>query len=373
MSVKVYIRIDIKLKKFFSGLFSLIVIVAIGVAIYFNQQFVKIQLNKVKGMYYVYKGDEAYRNLNLNKAIKLYNNALKLYPQHYSAWYNLGNIFVVYEDYYSALDAYSKAFKYNPKMMTARMNYGVVAAEKLGSFDIAIEQYNQIIKTKRKQLTIPYVFDNKESTKENKAIAYYNKGVTYRYKSLYEHDDWEKQRKYLAKAIDAYKKSLKISPKRYDTLFNLGIAYHVSGRYSEAGECYCKAIYSNPMSYEAHFNLAVLLRRLRHYKEAYEEIDKAATLITALGQNSSDEQYVSIVMNDITSSLYHDEGYRSYLKSELKKEKNNIKKKQTKSKEISSVNLVNGKVKISEENDAAIISSFAKCPSMHLFTEDIDE
>ena len=98
-------------------------------------------------MYYVFKGDHAYKNLKLAKAIKFYNKGLNLYPAHYSAWYNLGNIYVVYEDYYSALYAYSQAFKYNPKMMTARMNYGVIAAEKLGNFDSALEQYNKIIKT----------------------------------------------------------------------------------------------------------------------------------------------------------------------------------------------------------------------------------
>ena len=364
------------MKKFFSALFSLIVLGAIITAIYFNQQFVKIQINKVKGMYYVYKGDKAYKEMKMNKAIKYYNIGLKLYPEHYSAWYNLGNIFVVYEDYYSALHSYSQAFKYNPNMMTARMNYGVIAGEKLGNFDIALEQYDKIIKTKRKLVTIPYVFDNSESSKENKAIAYYNKGVIYRYKSLYSNDNWEQQRKYLSKAIESYKKSLKISPKRYDTLYNLGIAYHIAGRYNEAGAYYCKAIKSNPMSYEAHFNLAVLLRHMRYYKESYEEIDKASTLITALGQNSAAEKYVAIVMNDIMTDLYHDRDYREFLKKELEYEKiksaQDSKNKKKLKKNQEKVHLVNGKVAVSEENDSVIMSSFGKCPSMHIFTN-LDE
>ncbi len=344
------------------------------------------QIDKVQGMYYVFKGDHAYKNLKLAKAIKFYNKGLNLYPAHYSAWYNLGNIYVVYEDYYSALYAYSQAFKYNPKMMTARMNYGVIAAEKLGNFDSALEQYNKIIKTKRKIINIPYVFKNGLSTKENKAIAYYNIGVTYRYKSIYSNDNWELQRKYLSKAIDAYKKSLKISPKRYDTLYNLGVAYQIAGRYNEAGECYCKAIELKPMSYEAHYNLAVLLRGMHYYKEAYEEIDKAATLITALGQNSAAEIYLSVIMNDITVSLYQDKSYQKYLATILEEEKKKVQQHSKSNKKTKkspddehtdeidySGNLIDGKVVVTEEMDNAIIKNFGKCPSMSLFIDNDDD
>lgn len=372
------------MKKFLSGLFSLFVLAAIGVAVYFNQEVVKIQAYKVKGMYYVYKGDKAYHDMRMQKAIGYYNTALKYYPQHYSAWYNLGNIYVAYEDYYSALYAYSQAFKYNPNMMIARMNYGIVASEKLGDFDSAIKQYEQIIKTKRHLLEIPYIYNNKISSKENKAIAYYNMGYSYRMKSLYANDDWEWQRRYLAKAIKAYQKSLEINPKSYDTLFNLGLAYQISGNYEGAGKCYCQAISNAPMNYEAHYNLAVLLRKLRHYNEAYEEIEKASTLISALGENSSTQQYAAIVMNDIMRNVYFNEEYKSYLRTIMDEEKSKNKQHMAKNKKdiatketkddkengtvtTTQVNIVNGKVVATEELDKAILDNFGKCPSMHYF------
>ena len=74
-------------------------------------------------------------------------------------------------------------------MMIARMNYGIIATEKLGDFDSALNQYNKILKTKRYLLEIPYVFNNRVSYKANRAIAYYNIGVTYRMKSLYSNDN----------------------------------------------------------------------------------------------------------------------------------------------------------------------------------------
>ena len=189
----------------------------------------------------------------------------------------------------------------------------------------------------------------------------------------------------MAKAIEAYNKSLKIDPKNYDTLYNLGVAYHVAGRYDDAGINYCKAIEVQPMSYEAHYNLAVLLRRLRYYEQSYEEIEKAATLVSALNENSAQQQYVAIVMNDIMRTMYGNDEYRAKLKTILDEEKNksaqHMTDKEVKSKETKKdkekgqitsegVNLVNGRVVVTEELDAAILKSFGKCSVMKLFTHD---
>ena len=167
------------MKKFFSGLFTLLLIGAIAALVYLRPAFFHRQIDKVRGMYYVHKGDKALKKQKLQKAINYYNNALVLYPEHYGAWYNLGNIYVVY----------------------ARMNYGIVSAEKLGDFDGAINQYDEIIKTKRHLLSIPFVYSNRKSYKTNKGLAYYNKGVAYKKKSVYIEDEWEFRRQYLLKAL----------------------------------------------------------------------------------------------------------------------------------------------------------------------------
>ena len=371
------------MKKLLSALFTLCVIAAICVVAYFNKPFIIKQVNKVKGMYYVDKGDKAYREAKMHKAIEYYNKGLKLYPEHYGAWYNLGNIYVAYEDYYSSVYAYSQAFKHNPRMMVARMNYGIISSERLGDFDSAITQYDNVIKTKRHLLSIPYVYNNKVSYKENRAIAYYNKGVAYRLKSLYANDDWEIQRKYLSKAIEAYRESIKINPNSYDAQYNLGLAYHVSGNYELAGKAYCEAIRLAPMNYEAHYNLAILLRKMGYYQAAYDEIDKAQVLVTALDENSSIQQYAAIMMNDISRSLYNDNNQRR-LQNVLENEKSKTKKhmaksnKDTKSKEtkedienesITSVgiNFINGKIVTTDELDQAILENFGTCGSMKYF------
>ena len=67
----------------------------------------------------------------MQEAINYYQAALKLFPEHYEAWLNLGNIYVAYEDYYSATQAYENAIMAKDNYTIARMNLGIITAEKL--------------------------------------------------------------------------------------------------------------------------------------------------------------------------------------------------------------------------------------------------
>ena len=89
------------LRKLFPLLFIL-VLVALG---YYYQDKVLEQYRHAKGVYYIYKGDQAYSADNMGKTLEYYLKGLDLYPQHYEAWFNLGNIYAVHEDYYSAIDS----------------------------------------------------------------------------------------------------------------------------------------------------------------------------------------------------------------------------------------------------------------------------
>lgn len=355
------------MKKFFSGLFTLLIILAIGALVYLHPAYFNRQLDKVRGLYYVHKGDKALKELKLQKAIGYYSRAVELYPEHYTAWYNLGNIYVVYEDYYSAVDSYEKAFEYNPKMIVARMNYGIVSAEKLGDFDGAINQYDEILKTKRHLLSIPFIYSNRKSYKVNKGLAYYNRGVAYKQKSLYlDEENWEFRRQYLQKALNSYKNACKILKRDYDARYNLALTYHLLGDYKDAGITYCKAIELNPMNYEAHYNLAILLRHLKYYKESLEELEKATSLIANSGGGNvaTRQRYVFDVMNDVSKTILANS------QSDL------IEKMSEKDKapqENSNITYVNGKIVLTDELDSAILKNFKVCGSKKIFQEDIDD
>lgn len=341
-------------------LFLLILLAALIAVGFTNRDWFLKQYDKVTSMYYIYKGDKAYAKLKLQSAIDNYNTALRLYPEHYSAWFNLGNIYIVYEDYYSAVDAYEQAIKYNPKMMIARMNYGIVSAEKLGDFDGAIDQYNEILKTKRHLIHIPFIYGNKKSYKMNRGIAYYNMGIAYRQKSLYVGDSITLQRQYLNKALECYKNAVKILKKDYDARYNLALAYHLLGDYNNAGLTYCKAIKLAPMNYEAHYNLAVLLRHMKYYKESLDELEKATALITDSEGVSNSQRYVFDVMNDVTRTILSDTE-KKYIVEKVSDENGS---------ETSAVTYVNGKLVASDSLDKAILKNFRTCGSREIFLED---
>ena len=351
------------MRKFLSFLFTLLIIGGIAFLAYTHPGFCQKQIDKVKAVWYVYKGDKQLKRLKIQKAINYYTRAVRLFPGHYGAWYNLGNIYVVYEDYFSAVDAYEQAFEHNPKMIVAKMNYGIVSAEKLGDFDGAINIYDDILQTKRTLITIPFVYSNRRSYKTNKGIAYYNRGVAYKQKSIYHDYDYEHRRQYLLKALDSYKEACKILKKDYDARYNLALTYHILGEYKKAGLTYCKAIELNPMRYEAHYNLAVLLRRLKYYKESLDELEKAATLITTDGKGiTAQQRYIFDVMNEVTRTILTSKD--NALIERLYNERPEQSPK---------VTYVNGRLVMSDDLDKAILRNFKVCTAKKIIQEDIDD
>lgn len=354
-----------KFKKIIKILFgkALLVIVFIGflLSLFFYWGWYERQYYKGLGMYYVHKGDKAYRSRDLQKAIDYYNTALEVFPAHYGARFNLGNIFVVYEDYYSAADSYEKALEYNRNFTEARMNLGIILSEKIGDFDSAIEQYRAIINSKPRVLSIPFIFNNKKSEKINRGLAYYNMGIAYRQKALYLEDDENKQEKtvmLLRKAIESYNNAVKILNSDYDSRYNLALTYHLAGNYQRAGLSYCKAIEIEPMNYEAHYNLAILLRHLRMYPEAKEELEKASILISSKHADSYTSRYIFDILNEVTHNALHKTEYE-YLLEKINDEPSYVQK----------AAYVHGKIVASDELDKAMIKNFRNCRTKKIFKE----
>ena len=316
------------------------------------------QYRHAKGVYYIYKGDQAYSADNMGKTLDYYIKGLELYPGHYDAWFNLGNIYAVHEDYYSAIDAYEKAIKSNPKFVLARMNMGIVYSEDLGFFDEAIAQFDEVSKIDLFKIWIPYVYSNVKSTKTNRGLAHFNKGVAFRQKALYL--PLEKQHlvyEYLGKAIEAYTESLKILKKNHDIYYNRAVAHHLRGEYKLAGLDYCKAIELKPMNFEGHYNLAVLLRRVNRNRESVAELEKAAILISE-NPNSSEVQtaYIFNLLNEVTRRFITSDEY--YVQKLTDEPAGSIK-----------YTYVNGQVVADEEFDKAMFQNFQTCAGMDYFKE----
>ena len=81
--------------RFIKKIFPLLFILALAALGWYYQDWVKEQYRHAQGVYYIYKGDVAYSSDNMAKTLEFYHKGLELYPGHYEAWFNLGNIYAV--------------------------------------------------------------------------------------------------------------------------------------------------------------------------------------------------------------------------------------------------------------------------------------
>ena len=336
-----------------------------------GRDFGKLQVDKVVGMYYIHIGDKALKQHNMQDAVNAYQTGLNKFPGHYEAWLNLGNIYVAYEDFFSAAQAYESAILAKQNYTPARMNLGIITAEKLGDFDSAILQYQAIIAAKHHLITIPFVYNNKKSETANKAIAYYNMGRAYSQKAFYTPKEKKSEKRMLlGKAATAYENAVKIIKNSYDMFYNLALTYHLLGDYRKAGLNYCNAIYAEPMQYEAHYNLGLMLKHLNQEAYAIDELEKAAVLSS--GHLSRNSNYIFEILNSVSMDAKIKGKDTKIPKND--KEKKKDKKKDNAPQDLekgniddTEITLVNGKITPSESADAKILENFRKCNSKTLF------
>lgn len=344
--------------KLLKKLFTLVLILGLAYAGYFHTDWFIKQYEHAKGVYYIYKGDQAYAMDNMAKTLEYYHKGLELFPGHYEAWFNLGNIYAVHEDYFAAVDAYEHAIEANPKYVMARMNMGIIYSEDLGFFDEAIKQFDIITGLKFFKLCIPYVYSNVKSVKGNRALAYYNKGVAYKQKSLYlPLDKQYLAYEYLGHAVEAYTNAIKILKGNYDFHYNRAVAHHLRGEYKQAGLDYCKAIELKPMNFEGHYNLAVLLRRVNKNRESISELQKAAILISENPSSSTlQTAYIFNLLNEVTRRfMTSDEFYTQKLTDEPAGSMQ--------------YTYVNGRIVADDEFDKAMLKNFRTCSGFAYFNE----
>lgn len=346
------------MKRFLRKLFPLLFVLLLAAVGYYYRDWVTEQYRHAKGVYYIYKGDQAYSADNMGKTLEYYLKGLELYPKHYEAWFNLGNIYAVHEDYYSAVDAYEHAISANPKFVLARMNLGIVYSEDLGFFDEAIDQFDKVSRINNFKIWIPYVYSNVKSSKTNQGLAFFNKGVAFRQKALYlPLDKQYLAHKYLTEAIKSYTKALNTLSKSYDVYYNRAVTYHIMGEYRHAGLDYCKAIELSPMNFEGHYNLAVLLRRVNRNRESIAELEKAAMLISENPRSSEVQTaYIFNLLNEVTRRFITSNDY--YTERMTDEPAGAVK-----------YTYINGRIIADEDFDKAMYKNFQTCAGKDYFRE----
>lgn len=310
------------------------------------------QVKKGVSFYWVYRGDKYYKKNKTQRAIDCYKKALVYYPNHYRARYNLANIYVTYEDYYSALNQYADALEIKPDFMIARIDYALVLSEATFNHDRAIEEYQKAIDKKPKWIYIPFFINNRKTYKYNTGIAYYNMGLAYRAKSLLVGEKKSSARQYLYSAIESYKNALK-TLKSYEIYYNLALANQLLKNNEEAGINYCKAIELAPLRYEAHYNLAILLRDMKLYRDSLEEFKKAGLILDTDGDGVK-TRYIYDVLSDVTQKMVQQGDYK-YLVEHIDEKGHKDGYNQDE------LTYVGGKLVVSEEFDRAVLKNFRTC------------
>jgi tetratricopeptide (TPR) repeat protein len=164
---------------------------------------------------------------NLEPAIKLFEQAVKVFPNEKDFYNNLGFLYIKSGQEHKALECYQKALQIDPNFEYARRNYTILA-KKLGVKDDIISVYNdlmqQIIKdveqkkfddAEQKCYKILNVFPNDITTKFYLANIYFSKDK-------------------LDKAVKIYQQLLEIQPDNLNVRYNLAVALMKQKNFYEA-------------------------------------------------------------------------------------------------------------------------------------------
>ncbi len=345
------------MKKTVTKVILVLIILSVAVSLYFFPNWYEKQYKKIWGYYYVYKGDKAYKASKYQKAVDFYLKGLEYYPEHSKARCNLGHLYVVYENYYAAAEAYDEALKYDPNYMSCRMDYGIILSEQLADYDKAVQEYGKIIDSRPLLMYIPFIYNNLKSVKENRGLAYYNMGVAFRSKSIFMGENTLVSMQYLKKAKESYEGAKKLIPTDYDTHYNSALTNQLLGNVKDSGLEYCKAIEIQPYNFEAHYNYALLLRSLKFYQESLSELEKAGMLADK-DADAEQRKYIYEVLGEVKQKLIN-QGDMEFLNKR-------VEESATDNTELA---YRDGKVILKDDSDTILRKKLMSCPKKKYFEE----
>ena len=213
---------------------------------------IKSELNKLDNEFLASQkldeGNKLQYQKNYHDAIKCYDEAIRLNPNYFDAYYNLGLTYRKLNDLKQAIAEYTKAIKLNLNFTYAYINRGN-AYDDLGEHYRAISDYDKAIQID-----------------PNVAGAYYNRGLAYH------------NLKNFKQAIQDYSKTIELNPSYKEAYNNRGNAYFNLQDYESAIKDYNKAIELNPNFILAYNNRGVTYQRLGNNEKAQADFNKAKQL-----------------------------------------------------------------------------------------------
>lgn len=180
---------------------------------------------------------------------------------------------------------YEKAIDYSTEIV--KINPTDIAYYNMGLIYHYLDKYEEAIECYKKSLEL----------NPKKDDAYNNMGTTYR--KLGKEQE----------AIESYKQAIEINPKQNDAYYNMGNAYDDIGKYEKAIELYTKAIEINPKDDGSYYNMGNTYRKLGKYEESIELYKKSIEI------NPEDDDSYHNMGNAYRKLDKYEESIESYKKA----------------------------------------------------------
>jgi serine/threonine protein kinase/lipoprotein NlpI len=175
---------------------------------------VKQPADKKNHSHWVNSGNQLWRMGLSEAAIQAFDEAIKIQPDFYPAWYLRGLVLTENKQYTEALTSFDRVLKLEPKFLQVWAERGKVLAE-LGEYSKAVKSIEQGIKSQPKNLMFHWL-----------------------------HGNWLYRSKQYVKAIAAYSKAIAIKPHPF-AYYNRGVAHYLMHNYTEAIADYNQALQMN--------------------------------------------------------------------------------------------------------------------------------
>jgi len=210
-------------------------------------QILKIDPNHIKTIFLL--GTLSAQTKKFDIAKSLLYKAIQIQPNYAEAHNNLGNVLKELGEYQKAKSCYQKAIQIQPNYAEAHNNLGIVLQE--------LEEHQKAISCIKKAITI----------QPNYAVAHYNLGIVF--EALQEHQ----------KAMCCYQKAIQIQPNYADAHNNLGIVLQKLKEHQKAISSYQKALKLEPSLVNAQANISnIYISQLDDSEKAISESYKTLTM-----------------------------------------------------------------------------------------------
>jgi serine/threonine protein kinase/Tfp pilus assembly protein PilF len=208
---------------------------------------VKPPADKNNHSHWVNYGNQLWRMGLSAAAIQAFDEAIKIQPDFYPAWYLRGLVLTENKQYTEALTSFDRVLKLEPKFLQVWAEKGKILAN-LGEYSNAVNSIEKGIKRQPKNLLFHWL-----------------------------HGNWLYRSKKYVKAIAAYSRVLKIKPHPF-AYYNRGVAHYLMHNYTEAIADYNQALQMNLNIGEIYLARSLAYTAQGNPQKAAEDLAKAKQL-----------------------------------------------------------------------------------------------